>query len=37
MEFEQWKVWEIHALTVREKVLMGHQKKQKEMLCGTMM
>ncbi len=39
MEFEWWEVWEIHPLAVREKMLMfhkRHQKKEKEMLCRSM-
>ncbi len=39
MEFEWWEVWKIRSLTVREKMLMfrkGHHKKEKEMLCRSM-
>jgi len=39
MEFEWWEVWEIHSLTLREKMLMfhkGHQNKEKEMLCRSL-
>jgi len=39
MEFEWWEVWKIHSLTLRKKMLMfhkGHQNKEKEVLCGSL-
>ncbi len=39
MEFECSEIWKIHSLNIREKMLMFHkvhQKKEKEMLCRSL-